>query len=71
MPEISLTFYDDNSVIIGRTFTGPYRGTFDWKRVTEKLKVPAKATKCIMHIGLLGGVGEFAIDDVSIRAIAR
>ncbi len=71
LPQISLTFYDDNSSIIGRTFLGPYRGTFDWKRVTEKIKVPAKATKCIMHIGLLGGVGEFSIDDVSVKAVAK
>ncbi len=55
LPEISLTFYDNNSGIIGRTFAGPFRGTFDWKRVTEKLKVPAKATKCIMHVGSVGG----------------
>jgi len=71
LPQISLTFYDDNWAIIGRTFAGPYRGTFDWKRVTDKLAVPAKASKCIMHVGLLGGVGEFDIDDVSIRPIAR
>ena len=32
LPQISLTFYDDNWAIIGRTFAGPYRGTFDWKR---------------------------------------
>ncbi len=71
LPQISLTFLDDNSGSIGRTFVGPFRGTFDWKRVTEKVKVPAKATKCIMHVGLLGGVGEFAIDDVSIKPIPR
>ncbi len=70
LPQISLTFLDDNSGSIGRTFVGPFRGTFDWKRVTEKVKVPAKATKCIMHVGLLGGVGQFAIDDVSIKPIA-
>jgi len=71
LPQISLTYYDDNWAIIGRNFAGPYRGTFDWQRVTEKLPVPVKATKCIMHIGLLGGVGEFSVDDVSIRAIPR
>jgi protein-L-isoaspartate(D-aspartate) O-methyltransferase len=71
LPQISLTFYDDNWAIIGRTFAGPYRGSFDWKRVTDKLAVPVKASKCIMHVGLLGGVGEFDIDDVSIRPISR
>ena len=71
LPQISLTFYDDNWAIIGRTFAGPYRGTFDWKRVTDKRAIPLKASKCIMHVGLLGGTGEFDIDDVSIRAIPR
>ena len=71
LPQISLTFYDDNWAIIGRTFAGPYRGTFDWKRVTDKRVIPLKASKCIMHVGLLGGTGEFDIDDVSIRAIPR
>ena len=71
LPQISLTFYDDNWAIINRTFAGPYRGTFDWKRVADKLAVPLKGSKCIMHVGLLGGVGEFDIDDVSIRPIGR
>jgi protein-L-isoaspartate(D-aspartate) O-methyltransferase len=71
LPQISLTFYDDNWAIINRTFAGPYRGTFEWKRVTDKLAVPDKASKCIMHVGLLGGLGEFDIDDVSIRPIPR
>ena len=71
LPQISLTFYDDNWAIIGRTFAGPYRGTFDWTRVSDKLKVPGRASKCIMHVGLLGGTGEFDIDDVKIQAIGR
>jgi protein-L-isoaspartate(D-aspartate) O-methyltransferase len=71
LPQISLTFYDDNWAIIGRTFAGPFRGTFDWRRETERLRVPQGASKCIMHIGLLGATGQFDIDDVSIRAIAR
>lgn len=71
LPQISLTYYDDNWAIIGRNFAGPYRGTFGWQHVSQKLPVPARASKCIMHIGLLGAVGEFSVDDVSIRAIPR
>jgi protein-L-isoaspartate(D-aspartate) O-methyltransferase len=71
LPQISLTFYDDNWAIIGRTFAGPYRGTFGWQKVNDKLHVPPKTSKCIMHVGLLGGTGEFSIDDVAIRPIAR
>ncbi len=71
LPQISLTYYDDNWAIISRNFIGPFRGTFDWQQITQRLPVPPKASKCIMHIGLLGAVGEFSVDDVSIRAIAR
>lgn len=71
LPQISLTFYDDNWAIIGRTFAGPFRGTFDWQRTGDKLKVPGKTSKCIMHVGLLGATGEFDIDDVSIKPIPR
>jgi protein-L-isoaspartate(D-aspartate) O-methyltransferase len=71
LPQISLTYYDDSWTIIGRTFAGPFRGTFDWHPVSEKLRVPPKATKCIMHLGLLGGTGEFSIDNVAIRPIPR
>jgi protein-L-isoaspartate(D-aspartate) O-methyltransferase len=71
LPQISLTYYDDSWTIIGRVFAGPYRGTFDWHSVSDILRVPPKATKCIMHLGLLGGTGEFSIDSVSIRPIPR
>jgi protein-L-isoaspartate(D-aspartate) O-methyltransferase len=71
LPQISLTYYDDNWAIITRNFVGPFRGSFDWQQITQALPVPAKASKCIMHIGLLGGVGEFSVDEVSIRPIPR
>jgi protein-L-isoaspartate(D-aspartate) O-methyltransferase len=70
-PQISLTFYDESWAIIGRKFTGPYKGTFDWQKVTQKLPVPRGTTKCIMHVGLLGATGEFVIDNVSVTAIPR
>ncbi len=31
----------------------------------------AESQKCIMHIGLLGGTGEFSIDNIAIRPIPR
>lgn len=70
-PQISLTFYDDSWTIIGRTFAGPFRGSFNWHTITQKLKVPPKTTKCIMHVGLLGATGEFMIDNVQIVAVPR
>lgn len=69
LPMIVLVFYDDHWAIIGRTFAGPYRGTFDWKPVSEKLRVPANASKCILHVGLLGAVGEFSVDSLQVQAV--
>ncbi|HEY2760918.1 MAG TPA: protein-L-isoaspartate(D-aspartate) O-methyltransferase, partial [Pirellulales bacterium] len=71
LPQISLTYYDDNWAIINRNFIGPFRGSFDWQQITQRLPVPPKASKCIMHIGLLGAVGEFSVDDVSVKPIPR
>ena len=34
LPQISLTYYDDNWAIIGRNFVGPFRGSFDWQQIT-------------------------------------
>ncbi len=71
LPTISLTFFDDNTAPVDHRAIPAFRGAFDWKKVSAVLTVPPKATKCIMHIGLLGATGELSIDQVAIRPIAR
>jgi protein-L-isoaspartate(D-aspartate) O-methyltransferase len=50
---------------------GPWRGTFDWKLETERVKVPPAAREAIVRIGLDGATGEIAIDDLRIRAVDK
>ena len=49
---------------IGDTWVGPWRGTFDWQRVSDKVRVPPKAREAIVRIGLLGATGEMSFDDI-------
>jgi protein-L-isoaspartate(D-aspartate) O-methyltransferase len=45
---------------------GPWQGTFNWKKVSKVLRVPAKAREAIVRVGLNGGTGELSIDDVHL-----
>ncbi len=67
LPILSVTYFDENRAIVGRTFAGPWRGTFDWQRQTERVKVSPQAREAIVHIGLFGATGEVSYDDVQLR----
>ncbi len=69
LPIASITFYDDNRAIVGRTWVGPWRGSFDWQTDRERFKVPPLAREAIVHIGLLGGTGELDIDDIELKTV--
>jgi len=66
-PEFAVLFLDESHATVGQVAIGPWRGTFEWKRVTRLVKVPARAREGIVNIGLLGGTGEVSYDDVQIR----
>jgi len=67
--QLSVTYYDENRAIVGRTFIGPWRGTFDWRRFKETLRVPVSTREAIVHIGLLGSTGELSYDEVEIKGV--
>ncbi len=69
LPVASITFYDENRAQLGRSWLGPWRGSFPWKRETGQFRVPANAREAIVHIGLLGAVGEISLDQVELRAV--
>src|SRR5262245_57348477 len=50
---------------------GPWQGTFNWKKVSKALRVPAKAREAIVRVGLNGATGELSIDDVSLKPQAK
>jgi protein-L-isoaspartate(D-aspartate) O-methyltransferase len=66
-PLAAITFYDDNRAQTGYTWLGPWRDSFDWQRVSEKIRVPAKAREAILRIGLSGATGEISFDDVRVE----
>jgi protein-L-isoaspartate(D-aspartate) O-methyltransferase len=66
-PQMAVLFLDEKRATAGQGAVGPWRGTFAWKRMTNRVKVPASAREGIVEIGLLGGVGEISYDDVQIR----
>lgn len=66
-PQFAVLFLDENRATVGQVAIGPWRGTFEWKRMTRLVKVPAHAREGIVEIGLLGGTGEVSYDDVQIH----
>jgi protein-L-isoaspartate(D-aspartate) O-methyltransferase len=69
-PQFAVLFLDENRATVGHVAIGPWRGTFKWKRMTGRIKVPPHAREGIVNIGLLGGTGEVSYDDVQIRAVS-
>ncbi|MGD0898558.1 MAG: protein-L-isoaspartate(D-aspartate) O-methyltransferase [Thermoguttaceae bacterium] len=66
-PRFAIVFLDENRATVGNVAVGPWRGTFEWRRMTGRVKVPLHAREGIVNIGLLGGTGEISYDDVQIR----
>ncbi len=65
---LAFSFFDENRKQISYTWVGPWRDSFDWQKVTDKVRVPPKAREAIIRIGLSGAVGEISFDDIRIQA---
>jgi protein-L-isoaspartate(D-aspartate) O-methyltransferase len=68
-PVLAITFYDDNRAQTGYTWVGPWRDSFDWQKVTDRVRVPPKAREAIVRIGLHGATGEISFDDIRIEGV--
>jgi protein-L-isoaspartate(D-aspartate) O-methyltransferase len=66
-PAVSITFYDERRQDLGNYWIGPFRGTSDWRRVSERIRVPPSAREGILRIGLFGATGSIFFDDVRIE----
>lgn len=67
---MAFTFYDDRRAEIGADAVGPLRGDFSWLEYKGVVDVPVHAREAIVRIGLLGAVGELAIDDLRVEAFS-
>jgi protein-L-isoaspartate(D-aspartate) O-methyltransferase len=68
-PRIVVTFYDERRAIVGEEPAGSFSGTFDWRNETNRIRVPLRAREAIIRIGLLGGTGELAFDDIGLQVV--
>jgi protein-L-isoaspartate(D-aspartate) O-methyltransferase len=67
LPDIAISFYDENRATVGDASLGPWRGTFDWRSESKRIAVPPRAREAIVRIGLLGAVGEISFDAIELR----
>jgi protein-L-isoaspartate(D-aspartate) O-methyltransferase len=67
LPRVILFFYDENRAPAGQAVAGPWRDTFDWQRVTARIKIPKRVREGILQIGLLGATGEISFDDFQLK----
>jgi protein-L-isoaspartate(D-aspartate) O-methyltransferase len=63
-----LEFYDASRAPIGQVTIGPWNGSFDWRRVSQRVAVPASAQLGVIGVGLFGATGQLSVDQVSIAA---
>jgi protein-L-isoaspartate(D-aspartate) O-methyltransferase len=68
VPVVAITFYDENRAQAGYTWVGPWRDSFPWQKVVDKVRVPPKAREAIVRIGMSGATGEISFDDLHIQA---
>jgi protein-L-isoaspartate(D-aspartate) O-methyltransferase len=69
LPAIVITFYDDNRKDLGHFGVMSLRGTFDWRRVSERIRIPPMAREGILRIGMFEATGEAAFDDVRMTPL--
>jgi len=65
---VIITFYDRRRAVIDSQRLANWKGTFDWQTESKTLRVPLAAREAIVRLGLLGGVGRFDVDDVTLEA---
>ncbi len=68
VPVVAITFYDENRAQAGYTWVGPWRDSFPWQKVVDKVRVPPRAREAIVRIGMSGATGEISFDDLQIQA---
>jgi protein-L-isoaspartate(D-aspartate) O-methyltransferase len=61
-----ISFYDERRAVVGEEAVGPFVGTFAWRHEERLISVPLRAREAILRMGLLGAVGELAIDNVQL-----
>ncbi len=64
---LAIIFYDQNRAEAGYRFLRPWTGTFPWRLVNEKVRVPTRAREAVVRIGLSGATGKMSVDAIRIQ----
>jgi protein-L-isoaspartate(D-aspartate) O-methyltransferase len=68
--KLVISFFDADRSPVGLESAGDWRGSFDWQRHHDRLKVPRDARVAILAVGLSGCTGRLSCDDIEIRRAA-
>ncbi len=68
---LTISFYDQDRRPLTTVWLGPLRGTKPWHQVKKTFRVPPTAVHGIIRVGLFGGTGSLAIDQVQMKPVSR
>lgn len=69
LPAVTVQFFDAKRERLAIQWLGPYRGTLRWHTDRRVFRVPEGTKEAIVSLGLFGGVGTVAFDNVTIEAL--
>jgi protein-L-isoaspartate(D-aspartate) O-methyltransferase len=69
LPNVAITFYDENRRDLGLVWLGTYRGSSDWRQASRVFRVPLGAREGILRVGLFGASGVADFDDIRLEAV--
>jgi len=66
-PSASLVFYDENRNIIDEIPLGRCTGSFNWRHVSNGIRIQPETREAVLFLGLLASSGQMDIRDVEIK----
>jgi protein-L-isoaspartate(D-aspartate) O-methyltransferase len=69
LPAVTVQFFNAQRERLAIQWLGPYRGTHRWRTDRKVFPVPDGTKEAIVSVGLFGGVGTVAFDNIKVEAI--
>lgn len=66
--KLVVTFFDAERNTVAEQVVGLWRDDFTWRKQHAVVRVPPTAIGVTVAVGLFGATGEFACDDITVRA---
>jgi len=68
---LTISFYNQDRRPLTTVWIGPLQGTKPWHQLEKTFRVPASAVHGIVRVGLFGGTGTLAVDNVQMKPVNR